>query len=204
MAHYFHYIKPDAAPVKDLARLLNHLWADELNDYAASTSPQHLFHHLVAIANWLNAGTTWTARDYVAAWESSPDDGWLVARGAADAARLSESPGVAAERAKEPPCFEVEESGARYLLRLNGGRVTVVVGWHRQLNTYFAQVWDVPEWAGHYEDGNVLLWVGTEWNEVLSTGELVTLLAPYIALPPDVRAQLIADRTPELKVPCEA
>lgn len=198
MAHFFHYIKNEAAPFKDLARLLDHLWADEVRDYAESPNPRHIFHQLVAVANWLNAGTAWTAEQYVAAWETAPEAKWLAARDAAERARIEAAAAEQPVAGDAPPHWEYEGQGSRYRVRGKRPSVTVVVGWDRPLHTFFAQVWNVPAGARHHEEGELLLWAGTSWDEVHSVDDLAELLADAAELPEELLVRLEADRLPEL------
>lgn len=198
MAHYFHYIKNDTAPLKDLARLLDHLWEDELKDYAENPRPRHVFHQLVAVANWLNAGTTWTAEQYVEAWETSPEAKWLAARNDSGTPRAEER--VAAEPAPSstPPRWEYLGVGSRYKVQGRKPSVTVIVGWDRPLHTFYAQVWDVPEGVKHHERGELVLWAGTSWDEVHSVDDLAELLKDAAVLPEELLLRLERDRLPDL------
>ncbi|MFO0840866.1 MAG: hypothetical protein U0797_00515 [Gemmataceae bacterium] len=91
------------------------------------------------------------------------------------------------------PTWEWLGAGSRYRLKGNSPSVTVVLGWDRPLSTYFAQVWDVPERAGHHEEGALLLWAGCGWQELPDTNDLVDILEPHAAVPRDLLDVLTAD-----------
>lgn len=76
MVEIYSWIIDGEAPVDALARVLEHLWSEELTRYEASPTPGHLFEHLAAIANWMNSGSDWTPSEYVAACRAFPDAGW--------------------------------------------------------------------------------------------------------------------------------
>ena len=77
-----------------------------------------------------------------------------------------------------------------------------VVGFDRPLQTLFAQVFshtreaDDPEAESardDNEDGEILLWVGTEPGELLDPEAAIALVAPYALIPDDLAARLRAD-----------
>ncbi len=194
MAHYFHYIKPETSPVKDVARVLDSVWEDELRDFESNPSPTHLFHHLVAAANWLNAGTDWTAEQYVAAWHETPEEGWHAAR----SHEASEEPTTAAHGGpaadEQLPSWEYCGIGSRYRLAGRRKSVTVVLGWDNPLSTFYAQVWDVPDGVTDIEAGRLLLWAGCSLDEVDRVEYLAELLRPYACLPDTLLERLERDR----------
>lgn len=193
MTHHFHYIRTEAAPVKDIGHVLDALWDAELRDFASSPTPEHLFRHLVSVANWLNAGTDWTPEQYVAARDERPDAGW-------DAARTYQSDEPPLTRSASPTDVTGEcewrylGDGSRYGGTKPGDPVVVIVGWDRPLDTFFAQVWDVPPHASDHEDGRLLLWAGCDLNEVESVDELARLLAQFTPIPEALRVRLEKDR----------
>jgi hypothetical protein len=194
MAHHFHYIRTDSAPVKDIARVVDSLWADELLDYATSPTPEHLFRHLVAVANWLNAGADWTPERYVAAAEETPGSDWTVAR-----TYMSEEPPPApSDREPADPDEEPEWKylgvGSRYRVTRRGDSLVTIVGWDRPLSTFFAQVWDVPPGVKNHEAGQLLLWAGCTPNELGSVDELEEIVANYTTLPRALQLRLEKDR----------
>ena len=73
--------------------------------------------------------------------------------------------------------------------------LTVIVGWDNPLATFFAQV--MRDNADEDEDA-LLLWLGTEPNEVLHAQDLIVPLTPYAVLTDDIIAQLRADRAARL------
>ncbi|WP_443478980.1 hypothetical protein ACLIMP_24770 (plasmid) [Novosphingobium aerophilum] len=76
-----------------------------------------------------------------------------------------------------------------------------VVGFDRPLQTLFAQVFShTPEaesvWDDNEEgdeDGEILLWVGTEPGELLDPEAAIALVAPYALIPDDLARRLRAD-----------
>lgn len=73
--------------------------------------------------------------------------------------------------------------------------LTVVVGWDGPLQTFFAQVHrDVPRTG----QSKVVLWVGTQWEEIPDAAQLVALLAPFAELGDRQLTQLRADRAASL------
>jgi hypothetical protein len=81
-----------------------------------------------------------------------------------------------------------------------------VVGFDRPLQTLFAQVFsrtpeaEDPEAGSARDDneegeqeGEILLWVGTEPGELLDPEAAIALVAPYALIPDDLAARLRAD-----------
>ncbi len=68
----------------------------------------------------------------------------------------------------------------------------VTVGWDLPMETYFAQVFDTEgdEENGTYE----VLWIGTDFREVLNPASVVAAVAPFASLPADLLGQLARDR----------
>jgi hypothetical protein len=73
---------------------------------------------------------------------------------------------------------------------------SIVVGWDRVRETYFAQVEDQSIVVPDDEDlaMSLVLWVGKWPNEVRTVDDLERELAPYGMIPADVRKQLVRDR----------
>lgn len=71
------------------------------------------------------------------------------------------------------------------------GIAGVAVGWDRPLQTFFAQV--IGESEGEADDGDLLVWVGTEPGELLTAQAAIDIVAPYARVPDDLAAQLTAD-----------
>jgi hypothetical protein len=193
MAHYFHYIKPETSPLKDVARVLDSVWEDELRDFESNPTPTHLFHHLVAAANWLNAGTDWTAEQYVAAWHTSPEERWHAAR-TSHATKEPTPANDAPANDGQLPSWEYCGIGSRYRLAGRRKSVTVIVGWDNPLSTFYAQVWDVPDGVTDIEAGRLLLWAGCSLNEIDRVEYLAELLRPYACVPGTLIERLERDR----------
>lgn len=68
---------------------------------------------------------------------------------------------------------------------------TCVVGWDPPLGTFFAQVHACPTAKRRTR---LLLWVGTDIEEIRTVEELAQALAPYANLPANLQRQLEADR----------
>ena len=65
----------------------------------------------------------------------------------------------------------------------------VVVGWDNPLQTFFAQVLRPGD-----ENDDILLWLGTTWEEHPTPEGLVGPLAPYAQLDTDLLAELRLDQ----------
>ena len=65
------------------------------------------------------------------------------------------------------------------------------VGWDRPLQTYFAQVFFRT--AEEPEEGEPLIWRGTEPGELLAAEAAISIVAPHADIPDDLEAQLVAD-----------
>ena len=66
----------------------------------------------------------------------------------------------------------------------------VVVGWDNPLQTFFAQVLRPGD-----EDDDILLWLGTSWEEHPTPESLVGLLAPYARIDTGLLAELRQDQS---------
>lgn len=77
----------------------------------------------------------------------------------------------------------VHEGASRYRLRGREPSVCVIVGWDRPMSTFFAQVWEVPEGGTRYEDGELLLWLGTKFDEIVEVDDLAEKLKPFVTVP---------------------
>lgn len=71
------------------------------------------------------------------------------------------------------------------------GVIRATVGWDRPLQTFFAQVFfrtdDEPE------EGEALIWVGTEPGELLTAEAAIEIVAPHAELPIDIVDRLNAE-----------
>lgn len=83
---------------------------------------------------------------------------------------------------------------SRHDLLAQDGRPDVVratVGWDRPLQTFFAQVFfrtdDEPD------EGEALIWVGTEPGEILTPEAAIAIVAPHVVIPANLAGQLTAD-----------
>lgn len=90
--------------------------------------------------------------------------------------------------------WECEGYGSRFRLQGSADAVTVVLGWDKPLQTYFAQVWDGEIGGDCEEPDNLLLWAGCRWQELPTIESLARTLADYAAIPDDLRARLAEDR----------
>jgi hypothetical protein len=72
------------------------------------------------------------------------------------------------------------------------GKYTIVVGWDKSLQTYFAQVTrkDLDR------DWDMALWKGTNPREINSIAELQTALKPYAEIPKETQNALAFDMGP--------
>ena len=71
----------------------------------------------------------------------------------------------------------------------NVARATV--GWDRPLQTFFAQVFFRT--ADEPEDGEALIWRGTEPGEVPTAAAAIAIVAPYAEIPDGLAGLLTAD-----------
>lgn len=69
--------------------------------------------------------------------------------------------------------------------------VRATVGWDRPLQTFFAQVFFVTE--DEPEEGEALIWIGTEPGELLTPEAAIAVVAPHVVLPAGLTAQLEAE-----------
>ena len=68
--------------------------------------------------------------------------------------------------------------------------VRAAVGWDRPLQTFFAQVfWRTED---EPEEGEPLIWVGTEPGEMLDPEAAIAVVAPHAVVPDDLAARLTA------------
>jgi hypothetical protein len=67
----------------------------------------------------------------------------------------------------------------------------VVVGWDDGLQTFFGQVWALPD--GDDTDGPPEFWVGASWEEVPTPEALAEALCPYATIPQRLRKALEHD-----------
>lgn len=71
------------------------------------------------------------------------------------------------------------------------GAVGASVGWDRPLQTFFAQVFFRTE--DEPDEGEPLIWVGTEPGELLSAEAAIAVVAPHAVIPPGLAEQLTAE-----------
>jgi len=83
---------------------------------------------------------------------------------------------------------------SRYVLQPKPDKQDIVcatVGWDRPLQTFFAQVFFRTE--DEPDEGEALIWVGTEPGELLSADGVIALVDPHVDVPADLADQLTAD-----------
>ncbi len=78
MAGTYSWVIEGNTPFDDITRTLEHLWQDEITDYAQHPHPKHVFCSLARIANWLNSSTDWTPQEYLLVWNAGNRDGWQI------------------------------------------------------------------------------------------------------------------------------
>lgn len=69
--------------------------------------------------------------------------------------------------------------------------VRATVGWDRPLQTFFAQVFFVTE--DEPEEGEALIWIGTEPGERPSAEAVIEIVAPHTIVPVGLADQLAED-----------
>jgi len=74
---------------------------------------------------------------------------------------------------------------------VNTDIVGAAVGWDRPLQTFFAQVFFRTE--AEPDEGEALIWRGTEPGELPTPEAAIALVAPYAAIPDGLTAQLDAE-----------
>lgn len=80
----------------------------------------------------------------------------------------------------------------RYLVRGNHPLIVLVLGWDPPLATYFAQVWLVPTSATDYEDGELVLWLGTDISEFPDEIRLASAVGRFVVVSETLRQELHA------------
>lgn len=71
------------------------------------------------------------------------------------------------------------------------GVVRATIGWDRPLQTFFAQVfWRT---ADEPEQGEPLVWLGTEPGELYTAEAAIAVVAPHAVVPDDLAVRLTAD-----------
>ena len=65
------------------------------------------------------------------------------------------------------------------------------IGWDRPLQTFFAQVFFVTD--DEPEEGEALIWIGTEPGELLTAEAAIAVVAPHAIVPADLADRLTAD-----------
>lgn len=167
-------------PVEALCEVLDNYWRQEVMSFGAGPTSCHIFHELVAVANWLNGNTDWKAADYASTASVMPEMGW---RAAGIAAKSPPPESRLPRPEEESDATWVAEGRTRFRLKGRKPSVTVIVGWDPPMTTYFAQVWDSPDKSRHYESGNLLLWLGTSFSEVEEVDALKEAVEPFVTLP---------------------
>jgi hypothetical protein len=187
---------PPATPVRELERLMDHLWDSERQHYGMAPSDRHLFVCLVEVAKWLTNYPEGTADEYFAASRVMPEIGWRFASiGGQRDCLLHALPITDGDEPLGEPAWWDEGFGNRFRLAGRSGSLTVILGWDRPLDTFFAQVWDVPAGADHYEQGKLLRWVGVAWEEVPRVEDLQHAIAPFADIPPALAVRLTQAQT---------
>ena len=67
-----------------------------------------------------------------------------------------------------------------------------VVGWDPGLATFFAQVLDTA--ADEESGAHEVLWIGTDFHEVLNPATVIAAVAPFASVPAGLLDQLAHDR----------
>lgn len=83
---------------------------------------------------------------------------------------------------------------SRHILPPRAGHPDVIcaaVGWDRPLQTFFAQVCFRTE--EEPEEGEALIWQGTEPGELPTPEAAIAVVAPYVEVPADLAERLAAD-----------
>lgn len=84
---------------------------------------------------------------------------------------------------------------SRYEFRGREPHFSVIVGWDRSLQTYFAQVWDGRlKGVGEENGEEPVLWVGCWGRELPTVDMLVAAVTPFADLPSNICAQLRKDK----------
>ena len=69
--------------------------------------------------------------------------------------------------------------------------VRATIGWDRPLQTFFAQVFFRT--ADEPDEGEALIWVGTDLGEILTAEAAIAIVAPHAEVPDDLAEQLAAE-----------
>lgn len=72
------------------------------------------------------------------------------------------------------------------------------VGWDRPLQTFFVQVIFATE--DEPDEGEALIWVGTEPGELLTPEAAIGIVAPHAVVPADLAVRLLADMRASIAV----
>lgn len=73
----------------------------------------------------------------------------------------------------------------------SSGVVRATVGWDRPLQTFFAQVFFATE--DEPEEGEALIWSGTEPGELLTAEAAIAIVAPHAIVPAELADRLTAE-----------
>jgi hypothetical protein len=84
--------------------------------------------------------------------------------------------------------YNREGTMSRYAFQGNEPHYTILLGWDRPLETFYAQVWDNRTSSVH-----PVLWAGYERSHVTSVPALAEMLRPYGDIPADIRLCLEVD-----------
>ncbi len=92
---------------------------------------------------------------------------------------------------------------SRYKIQSPNPNLEIVVGWDSPLNTYFCIIEDLsiepPENEEDEEIDPIVLWVGSNYDEVLSLEDLCDKIADYATIPSDILDKLKQDSTESFK-----
>lgn len=69
--------------------------------------------------------------------------------------------------------------------------VRATIGWDRPLQTFFAQVFFRTE--DEPDEGEALIWLGTEPGELLTAEAAITIVAPHVEIPGGLADKLDAE-----------
>ena len=83
---------------------------------------------------------------------------------------------------------------SRYILQSpNYPNHEIVVGWDAPLRTYFCIIQDLSIEEDEEEIDPTILWVGTNYDEIMTVEELRHQIAAYVTIPSEIVVQLRQD-----------
>jgi hypothetical protein len=178
--------------LRTLDDVLDYLWEDERADFEVNDCPRgHLFQSLEFLRLW-----SMRARSRIRCTATTVDFPGCGRRRCvgreASGPRHPESRPLFRTLVRPGEWVRQFPDVARYLVRGEHPRTVLVLGWDPPLATYFAQAWLVPSSAEEYEDGKLMLWVGTDWAEVPDVVRLVASVEKFVAVPADLCRELEA------------